>query len=1034
MPTSRSARMLARISLAAILLFFLGSPAVAQMGSGKLTGMVRDATSGQPLAGAQVFIEGTGLGTLTQENGRYFILSVPPGTYVVGAQLIGYATVRKSNVLISSDVTRTIDFEMPSEAVALEEVVVEAQRVPLIETNATGSRDVVTADELQALPVADIQSALALQHGFLEVPQNTDVVSYLDTRRGISPVRIRGGRGGETLNMIDGIPVNNFMLGGASFYLSSLVVEQIDYIRGGFEAKYGNALSGVVNIKTREPRNEIHGAMEYQTSAVGSALGSDYDDLRDYSQMEGYVAGPVPGTGDKLRFVAAARNQEGADRVLAFDNDVHNPLRFETDELGRFGSVYDLVPGDRALGFDDITDVFGKLSYYFTPASKLAFTFADYRRRTQPYSFEWLQAGFDLYGQCADLYPNMLDVCRRTYLDGVTPEKMEDLRRTNQEQAWMLKSNINMTRRLYALNWDQTLGRVAYNIAAGQFNQERDTCIFLAGVCLHDRLASNWSNGAFQNTGGDKNFGAHPVFGSDDTFGGDQAESRFFRGDLEWQASDHHNISTGLFYQDHDIEFVEGRDVGLNNVQLQINRYAGQPWDAAAYIQDRIEYDFITVRVGFRFDYGRASGQFFANPQDPTNGTTAFEVCENPSSFNMDPSRFTFVDEQGNTVTGITACAKDSQLMNDAVVRAMEDDFKDAEPRRQFSPRLGISFPVTEGSSFFFNYGRFSQNPLLHNLYRQTAIGTPGEGNRDALNFVTNAVITPLVGNAHLLAESTTAYELGYLAEFAEDYALSTILYTKDQFGLTGIRPGGVDERGQIIFDAGSTYGSTTYEYNVLLNLDYQTARGMEISLRRRMADNWAFDLRYAFARVRTNAAPPELEAQKLEEEGDAAVRQEIRSEIDQPHTARAVLRFAAANEAPDIPFGGLLRNATLAITGSASSGLPFTPTLNSSGSDRLLRNSGTGPMRFTVDLMAQKRFRHQNLNYGTFLRVNNLFDRVNCMQVFTSTGRCDSGMITRSRLVTGGVSTTGSLSQNWDRADYLGSPRSISAGVTVSF
>jgi hypothetical protein len=51
------------------------------------------------------------------------------------------------------------------------------------------------------------------------------------------------------------------------------------------------------------------------------------------------------------------------------------------------------------------------------------------------------------------------------------------------------------------------------------------------------------------------------------------------------------------------------------------------------YFQDRIEYDFITVRLGFRYDLGEAGGLFFANPLDPTAGTTAFEVCQNPEQW-----------------------------------------------------------------------------------------------------------------------------------------------------------------------------------------------------------------------------------------------------------------------------------------------------------------------------------------------------------------------------------------------------------------
>lgn len=1017
-------------------LFILGLPAAApaQVGAGKVTGVVLDQSTGEPLAGVQVLIEGTGLGTLTQENGRYFIINVPPGTYSITAQRLGYATVRKENVLLSIDVTRVVNFELPSEAVAVEEIRVEAQQVPLIEVNATGSGDVLTAAELEALPIADIPQALALQHGFLEVPQNTDVISYLDTRRGITPVRIRGGRAGETLTLVDGIPINNFLLGGPAMYTSESVVEQIDYIRGGFEAKYGNALSGIINIKTREPTSQLRGSFRYQTSALGGALGRQYDDLLDYDQVDGYVAGPIPGTEDKLRFVFAGRDWNQADRVLEFDDDVMNPVALVRDERGNFGSLFDLVPGWRAIGFDDRRDVFAKLQYRFTPTAKLSISTIDYQRQTKPYDFRWLQAGFDLYGQCVETYPDLEDVCRRTYLSGISPEKMEDLRRTTQENQWMMQNTIEQRRTLYVANWDHTMGRMAYNISVGRFDQQRDTCVYLSGVCLGSRIASNWRNGPFETSGADKNFGKHPIFGSDDIFGGDKVVSDFFRGDLQWQVTDHHNLGAGVFYQKHDVTFTEGRDVGLNAVQIEWNRYGGDPWDAAFYLQDKIEHDFVTVNLGFRIDYGRASGKFFANPQDPTNGTTAFQVCQDPASFGLPGDTFVFTDPvTGETFTGITACAKDASLMETAVLTAMDDDFVDAKARSQFSPRLGISFPVTASSSLFFNYGRFSQNPIIHNLYRMTGIGTEVEGTQDALNLVVNAIRLPLVGNPHLVTEATSSYEIGYLSEIGDDYSLSAILFTKDQFGLTGLRRGGVRPDGTRVFDVGNTYGESTFDYQVLLNLDYQTARGLELSLRRRLANYWAFDLRYSYQRVRTNAAAPELELQKREEQDDE-VREEIRSEIDQPHVFNGTLRFRVGEEEPDIPLGSLLRNGTLSFIVRAASGLPYTPQLNFSGSDRLQRNSGTSPATFRVDMLANKNFQHGNMKYGVFLRVTNLLDNRNCIQVFASSGNCDSGQITRSRLRRGGITSVFTISQAWDRADYLSGPRWVSAGVRVSF
>lgn len=1022
-------------------LLLLGAlPAWAQ--AGKLTGVVTDAQTGEPLASAQVYIPALQRGVLTQENGRYFIVNVPPGSYTVVAELLGYATLRKEGVLLTIDATRQVNFELTPAAVAIEEVVVEVERTPLVDIEATGARDVVTSEEIEALPVTDLSEVLKLQHGFLDVPANTDIISFVDSRRGIEPVYIRGGRLGETVTLVDGIPVNNFVFGGPAFFVNRKAVQQIDYIRGGFDAEYGNALSGVINIATKEGGTDLQGALEFQTSEVGGALGSNFDDLRDYRQVEGYLSGPVPATSDKLRFMVAAREISGADRVLEFDDQVWNPLQFTTDERNNFASLWDLLPGWRKLGFDQSRDIFGKLSYYFTPLAKLNVTLYDYRRELMPFDWEWLQAGFDMVEQCQNLYPEWQDVCIRQYLGGNYVTRIEDLRSTNQENEYVLQSSINLDRTLVVAKWDHNLGnRMRYTLALGQFNQSRNTCTFVSGVCLQEHLGYVYSNGPFAFTGEQRNYGSTPVFGTDDIFGGEDLETRVGRVDLEWQATDHHNLQAGLFYQRHDLSFSEGRNVGLNNVVIELSEYGGEPWDAAGYIQDRIEYDFITVDLGFRVDYGKAPGLFFVDPRDPTNGTTAREVCNDPTSFGLPADRFTYTFED-QTFTGFAACSIESalgtgDLLREAADVAFQDDFAEPDARSQFSPRIGISFPVTANSSVLFNFGRYAQNPTLHSLYRGTGIGTPLEGTPQAPAFVSGIPgQNPLIGNPRLPTEKTTLYELGYVADFFDGaYGLSLILFNKDQSGLTGIRSGGFRPDGTPVFDPAATYGGTRPFYNVLLNLDYQTARGVEVSLRRRLADYWGFDLRYSFSQIRTNAAPPDLEQQKRTE-GDPAAREEIRSFIDQPHVFNGVFRFNVGQEAPDIPLGVLLKDFRSTLVARLASGLPYTPQLDFTGNQRLELNSGTSPTTFTLDLFMSKDWRQSNLTYGVFLNITNLLDAENCLQVFPSTGRCDTGAITQSRLtqISGAAGAENTISQTWDRPFMLASPRSINFGVRVSF
>jgi hypothetical protein len=529
--------------------------------------------------------------------------------------------------------------------------------------------------------------------------------------------------------------------------------------------------------------------------------------------------------------------------------------------------------------------------------------------------------------------------------------------------------------------------------------------------------------------------------------------------------TDHHNVQGGVFYQHHDIRFYEAKNLSRPFDASVIGNYTygGSPWDAAIYVQDKVEYDFLTIKLGFRFDYTQAKGQFFRNPLDPTNGTTVTEVCEG-RAFGSNPYTLTLSD--GRVLSGIGACNNDPVLMDSARKIAFRDDFGPSPVRKQFSPRVSINFPITERTSFFMNWGIYSQNPVYNAMYQGTGIGRAADSatfntvTRDSIprgrtlegtpagpNFRLDFNNVPIIGNPHLLIEKTSAYEMGFLAELGTLYSLGVTGYTKDQSGLAGFRRGGIRSDGTPVDDKGQTYNQagTSIVYNILVNTDYQTVRGLEVSFKRRLRNFWGYDLRYGYQQVFTNAAPPELEIQKIIER-DVSVNREIRSEITQPHVLNGVLRFDVGESSPSFRYGSLLRNSRLTFTSSLVSGLPYTPcrTFVCGPSDRLERNSGTAPAIWTMDMLAEKRFRAGNLSYGLYLTVNNLLDRRNCLQVYPSTGQCDAGSLNTYRAITGpfqnggvdenAIGRTGVNTTQFDHPELLSERRSIMTGLRLSF
>jgi hypothetical protein len=1018
-------------TLGACLLALAVFAGTAEAQTGRITGVVTDQATGQPLAGAQVFVEGTGRGAITQDNGRYFILNVQPGVYTVTAQLIGYATIRRQNVQVSIDVARTVDFELVSEAVAIDQIVIELDRTPMIETRASGSSDLMSLADIASLPVTDLNQALALRSGFLEVPQNTDIISQVDESRGLSPVRIRGGRAGETLTLIDGVPVNNFIFGGPAFQPSLFALRQVDYIRGGFEPQYGNALSGIINIATREGGTELDGTLEYRTSALAGALGSRHDELRGRHLFQGAVAGPVPGTNDRLRFSLAGREDRGAHRVLQYDDEFYNPRGVQPlEEVGFISPhVLDLWSGWRGFGYDEQRDLFGKFTFLATPAARLNLTAIDYQRQQHPFQANRIVVEGNPVQMCIDIYGDA-ELCQRSYGG-------------NFRFGDVVGTSVELQRRLLALNWDHTLGTMFYRIGLSRVEQGRETCNYFQGACLEHWFANHNFDENLIAPGATPN---HPAAGTGDVFGGESLTSHMARFDVQSQFTDNHNVQAGLFYQTHDVGFRELRNIASNEIIIIENRYAGTPWEFGAYVQDVIEYDFITMRLGFRFDVGSAGGLFLSNPMDPTAGTTAREVCTNPHEWQnvrvrmIDPTTGLAVERTLSADPSWTweFCSQNRAVLSDAALIATADDFAPARQRRQFSPRLGLNFPVTERSSFFMNYGRYTQNPLYNNVYQATGIGTEIMGTPDALQ-IHGVATAPYLGNTNLVVEETTSYEIGYLAEIMDDYAFQVFLFSKDQTGLTGVRRGGIRPDGSQVHDPGVTYGRSDPRYTVLVNQDFATTRGFETSLRRRLAGHWGFDLNYSFSRSMNNASPPDRQAERIDEFEDT-VNREIISEIDQPHVFNASLRFATGRQPLfDGTVGSVLRNIVAAATFRAASGLPYTPVDPAAAlafavaNNRRELNSGRMPATMRVDLQAQKDFAVQNMRYGAFLQVENLFDQQNCIAVSPATGDCKEGAYDFYRRRVGnpvGAPSSTSL----DRPNWIAGRRSIMTGVRVSF
>ncbi len=1014
---------------------------VAQAQTGKLTGTVTDAETGKPIEGVAVVVQGTTLGQTTNSSGRYFIIQVPPGTYTVQARRLGYQSVSATNVTITIDGTREQNFKLRASNQTLAAVTVQADQAPLIERNQVGSASVVTAEQIQSLPVTSIAGVLSLQQGFTEVPNNTSVISLAEEQRSTTqPIRVRGGRGGSTLSMIDGVPINNPLFGSDAVSLNPLAVQQINFQRGGMDPQYGNALSGVINQAVREGGSEVSGSINFQNSTLpGAVFGNEQDKLLGLNLLNGYLSGPVPGTNSKVRYAVSGQVQSQAARVLRFDDDiftVNAPLVRE-DELP--ASARDLNGGWQGYGGNQNSQVVGKLTFLPFNNTTIKVTAVGAERSTRGYD---RRLYYNYRGDPLALVNNRADSLY-VLTDGGNSLSQDLMQPSVRDKGQVIIGSL-----------EQRFGRSNVQFRVGQTTFERQTCPYFLGTCQPGPFfRPNFDQGFLSPSpgvaGGDRIPNAGLV---DGVYGGEEFTTRTFKADVQSQVTDHNNLQFGAQFVTHDLVYKDigafGQNSGIQPTTTQV--YRAKPIEAAGYIQSIIEYDFITIKLGGRFDYGRAKGLGFTDPFNPSNNTSAREVCDGASVNGRK-----LVNAQGQPY-GVAGCAagainpvsQRSILLDSAAAIAQLDDFTEAKARTAFSPRIAVAFPLTEKSQVFFNAGRYTMVPLYGNGYRNTGIGTvagaaDGYCSATAVKPGTNECVPNIstnnpafVGNPNLLLEQAKQYEVGYQTEIGRNYSVQVAVFNRSETGLSGLRPARATQ------DIGSTYDGSLPSYTVLVNGDFLTSRGLEAQFRRRLSDRWGYDVNFGMSRATTNSRPPDR-ANEIERSDESNRQQllETVADIDQTYRFNTSFFLQVREDIPSLPFnaGKLLRNGRATITFNRTAGIPYTPVRAASFgtvgtfANAADINSGRQPAISQFDLLLDKGFRIGAVRYSGFLRVSNLFDRANCVQVFVNTGTCDAGLrdFSNRRIGNTGDATT---STSFDQPEYIGARRSLATGITINF
>ena len=277
-----------------ILIFFILNNLLYGGITGKLIGTIKDKKTGEPLIGCNVIIEDTYIGTSTDIQGEFIILNIPPKSYTVRFEMIGYKKLLQRGISISSDKTSRLNGSMESSVISGEEVIVLAER-NLIQFDVTQSEAIITSDELDGMPVTEVTEVLRLQGGVTVDPSGG--------------IHMRGGRTSEVSYMVDGVPMSDSYNGGIGVQIENDNIQELQVISGTFNAEYGKALTGVVNMVTKDGGNKFEGSFH---SYAGDYKSNDntYQDLNTFKIQDDYsfsanLSGPL--LKDKVTFYSSGR-------------------------------------------------------------------------------------------------------------------------------------------------------------------------------------------------------------------------------------------------------------------------------------------------------------------------------------------------------------------------------------------------------------------------------------------------------------------------------------------------------------------------------------------------------------------------------------------------------------------------------------------------------------------------------------------------------------------------------------------------------
>ncbi len=948
--------MLRKALLAVCVLFLLPALVLAQ--DGKLRGKVTDKESGDPLIGANITIDGTSLGAAADLNGDYVVLGVPTGVYTVKVSYIGYQPVALSNVRVSAGLTTTQDFKLASSAIEVGSLEIVAER-PLIQRNTTNTVRLTTTEDIQNLPIRGLQNIVALNAGVVQ----QDGTLY-----------IRGGRMNEVAYYVDGVTATNPLFNTENISVVQEAIEEIQLQSGGMTAEFGGANSAVVRTTMRTGASSFKATLDYRTDDFAKPgeefLGTTSQGFRNVVVTAG---GPL---GSRLRYFVTGQHQYIRNRTTSFvepfnfDSLVDDGLTGRTAGSALPGPVFfkrNFLPNNQRY------DNQGQATLVYNFSNALKF------RLSGSYQAQRFPVGNSTFvGALASMFENRkyrsdvkrgLAGLKMTHLINPTTFYEVNVNWTGRSQKgydpdfgddWIKYSD---SRELAALGYDtskwlslfeaplnySTIFKFQFTPQNAPFNAyDKDSQTSLGGSV---DFTSQFNKNIELKVGGRLDYWTMRSYSVNDIsaylvylYGRDGASTRTFANDYLRRVE--LGSRGNIFYLGWD---VDGKSK-VNSGPLGPRH----PLFGSSYVQTKWEYRDLILNFGLRYERIDAKILQPVNPEIQPQDYDAVNL---------------FIKEEAVTETD----AYDYLL-----------------------PRLNFSFPVTDRTVFYAQYGKYIQMPNLNDLFR----GGIRSLSRDVLPESRSlyGFFNQYVGFT-AKPERTDQYELGIRQTVTDNFAFTLTAFYKnlrDQLRFDRLL---ADGTGRLA--AGTPFVSGWF------NNDIGTSKGLEMTLELRRTKRLSARVNYTLSNARGTGSDSRSTRVAVSDATTSSYPLFIYNlDQNQAHRGTILLDYRFAKGEGGSILQGLGLNTILSFNSghnytkieeprNLGQANPWNVGMRATEDPRSRNpveplNSSTTPWNFNVDLNLEKLIYMSSFNLKVYANVLNAFNTRNIINLYPTTGTDD--------------------------------------------